>query len=78
MHIQAEPVAGAVHVQMAVGPLFNQTVHITEQEAEVHQTLHQHPQGGVMHLLRRRARLHHSHGRLLGGEHQAVQLPLLR
>ena len=42
MHIQTEPVAGAVHVQVAVSPLLDQPVNIPKQQSEVDKALNQH------------------------------------
>ena len=77
MHIKPQPVAGAMHVQVAIGTLFNQSIGITDQQAEIHQTFHQHPQRRGMDLFGRPARLHRLDSRHLGSQHQAVELSLL-
>ena len=74
--IQPQPVAGAVHVQVPVGPLFDQSVHFAHQQAQLPQTLHQHPHRCAMHPLGGLARPHRRHRRLLGGQHQFVEGPL--
>ena len=33
VHIQTQPVTGAVHVEMAISPLFDQAIHIPEEQA---------------------------------------------
>ena len=53
-------------------------VHIPDQQAQVHQTLHQNSQGGVVHRLRRAAGSHNGNRSFLSLQHQAVELPLFR
>ena len=77
MNIQAEPMAGAVHVEMAVRALFNQAIHIPLQETEAHQTLHQNAHGRVVHTLSGLTRSHTVNRGLLRSQHKAVELTLL-
>ena len=35
VHIQTQPVTGAVHVEMAISPLFDQAINIPEEQAKV-------------------------------------------
>ena len=76
VHIQAQPVARAVHVEVAVGPLLDDSVQRTRQQAQFQQPLHQHPHSRVVHALRRAARRHRRHRRHLGRQHQLVEGPL--
>ena len=78
MHVEAEPVPGAMHIKVAIVAVFDHRVGLTNQKAEVQQSLHQHAQGGVVDLFRRRSRSDLGHRRLLGRQHKAVELPLLR
>ncbi len=69
--------ASAVHVEVAVITLFNDAVGFPDQETQIHQTLHQHPQSGGMDLFCRAAGAHDRNGRLLRRQHQAVEIALL-
>ena len=64
--IQAKPVAGAVHVEMAVSVLLNHAIDAAAQQPQLQQPFHQHAHGGVMHRFRRRPWRHLADGRLLG------------
>ena len=75
--IEAQPVAGAVHVQVPVGALLDDAVRLAAQQAQLQQTLHQHAHSGFMHALGGLPRRHHRHRCLLGRQHQLVQGPLL-
>ena len=77
MHIEPQPVASAVHVEMAVGPLLDHPLHRARQQSQVEQACHQHPQGRVMHPLGGESRRHRGHRRFLGRQDQLVQGPLL-
>ena len=78
MHIQTQPMASAVHVEVAVVASLDEAVHIPDQQAQVHQALHQNSQSGVVHRLRRAAGSHNGNRSFLSLQHQAVELPLFR
>ena len=43
MHVEAQPMAGAVHVERLVGFTFDQSVDAAVQQAQIDHALHQHP-----------------------------------
>ena len=78
VHIQAEPVAGAVHVEVAVGVLLNHGIDAAAQQPQLQQAFHQHAHGGFMHRLSGRSRRNLGDGGLLSRQDQAVKVALLR
>ena len=78
MDIEAQPMAGAMHVEVAVGPLLDDPVHLTAEQAKVHQALDENPNGGVMDRFSGLPGSHNSHRGFLSGQHHLVEGALLR
>ena len=77
VHIQPQPMAGAVHVEVPVGPLVDQAIQIASKQTEFHQAFHQHPQGRIVHPFGGLTWSHRGHRGLLGRQHQSIEGPLL-
>jgi hypothetical protein len=77
VHVHAQPVAGAVHVELEVGALVDHVVdraHLVGiEQADVQHALRQHPHRGVVRVGEAGAGLGGRHRRLLRGQHQVVQ-----
>ena len=78
MHIQSQPMAGAMHVQMPVVAPVDDSVHVPDQQAQIHQPFHKHAQGLGVNRLRGASWGHDSNRGLLRFQHKAVKLPLFR
>ena len=54
MHVHAQPVAGAVHIELKIGALLDHILQATElvavQQTEVQHALRQHLDGGLMRI----------------------------
>jgi hypothetical protein len=48
VHVEAQPVAGAVHVELAVAAGFEHAVEAALEQAQVDEALGEHPGGGVV------------------------------
>ena len=77
VHIETQPVAGAVHVEVAVRALLDDPVGLAGQQPQIQQALHQHTHGGAMHALGGLPRRHGSHRRFLSCQHQLIERSLL-
>src|SRR5688572_4174710 len=74
--VEAEPVAGAVHVERLEGLLCDQLLDPAPEHAEPDQALDQHLECRLVHFVEARAGTHRGDSRLLGGEHDVVDLAL--
>ncbi len=78
VHVQAEPVAGLVHVEAPVTLLRQVIVQAPRQQAELDQALGEHPAGRFVKVVERVAGADPVDGRALCGGHQVVDLALGR
>ncbi|MNV39880.1 hypothetical protein D3C71_1314720 [compost metagenome] len=80
MHIHAQPVAGAVHVELEVRALVDHVLRrphlVLVEQAQVQHALRQHGHRGVVRVVEAGTRLGGSHGGILAGQHQVVQRTL--
>ncbi len=76
VHVQAEPVPGAVHVEALVGFLLQHRIQAAREELEIEHALREHLHRRVVRLVPGVARAHFVHRRALRGEHQLVDLAL--
>ncbi len=76
VHVQAQPVARAVHVETAVVAGFQHAVQRTFQELQVQHALRQHAQGGLMAVVETAAGRGGLGGGVLGRHRQVVQRAL--
>ena len=69
MHVHAQPVAGAVHVEAVVGALRNHVLRVADlvrvQQPQIQQTLRQHGHGGLVRIVEARSGAGGSNGGLL-------------
>ncbi len=81
VHIHAQPVAGAVHIELKVVAVGNHVLHaahlVLVEQAQVQQTLRKHFHGGVVRIDKSRAGLRCRHSCFLRGQHQVIESSLL-
>src|SRR5690554_4085756 len=78
VHIHAQPVTGAVHVEGAVATAGDERLGIARQQTQFHQPLGDHPYGSVMGLVPGTPRADRLEGRRLSPQHQIIDGPLFR
>ena len=78
VNVEAEPVRGAVHVVRLVLLLLNDVVHVAVKDAEVEQAMYQDIPRRLVDLGELHARRDDGNGLFLGGEHDVVDVALLR
>ena len=80
MHIHAKPVAGAVHIELEIGPLFDHVVECSDlvfvEQPDIKHALRQYLDGGLMRVGKAGAGLGDCNCGLLRSQHQFVENPL--
>ena len=76
VHVHAEPVAGAVHVELLVRAALEHLVERALAQAEVDEALREHALGDLVVVVELDARPHRVEARELRGEHHLVHVLL--
>ena len=76
MHVHADPVTGAVHVELHVGFFFNHLIEAAFEQAEIEHALRQHADRDLVILVEWIARFEHIHAGQLRIKHSLIHVAL--